>query len=439
MGSFMQSKMYHQDVKCTDCHNAHSMELKMTGNALCLQCHVPAQYDTKAHHFHSASKSGIPDDSSEATECVSCHMTGAVFMGNDFRRDHSFRVPRPDQSVRYGTPNACTECHKQESDKWAADWIIKWYGLERVDHFSDMLLVAGTQDYNEKTAKEVLDFIIDSKYPAIARATALEYYPLTGRQSEFDVINTALSDSSALVRFHALSKLSLYPPEQTLGIALRLIDDSTRLVRIGAAQLMSGQSLDEVLPSKHDAVRAAREEHAAMLLANADFPIGRMQLGDFYIQQNLVAEAIIEYEMALKMDALLTPVYSNLATAYNLVGKDSLAMATLDRLIALEPEYGRGYYLRGLLKYEVNDVDGAIDDLSASINYDPTNFRAFYNLANLQLNKQNPNAAEQTMKLGLVIWPESQEGIYLLALIYKAQGRQMEAEALIRMLSPNSQ
>jgi len=58
-------------------------------------------------------------------------MTGAVFMGNDFRRDHSFRVPRPDQSVVYNTPNACTGCHNDKSDTWASDWVVKWYGTER--------------------------------------------------------------------------------------------------------------------------------------------------------------------------------------------------------------------------------------------------------------------------------------------------------------------
>ncbi|RLD22610.1 MAG: hypothetical protein DRI69_00755, partial [Bacteroidetes bacterium] len=443
MGSFMQSKMYHQDVKCTDCHNAHSMELKATGNPLCLQCHVPEDYDTKLHHFHggttTGNTTGNPDGPSEATQCISCHMTGDVYMGNDFRRDHSFRVPRPDQSVKYGTPNACVGCHEQETDQWAADWIIKWYGPDRVDHFSDKLLVAATQEYDDKTVKDVLDFIVDFKYPAIARATALEYYPMTGGQSEFEMINTALNDSSALVRYHALTKLSVYPPEQTLGIALRHIEDSTRLVRIGAAQLMAGQGLDNVLPSKHDAVKAARAELNTMLLANADFPIGRMQLGDTYIQQNQVTKAITEYEMALQMDELLTPVYGNLATAYNLAGNDSMAMATLDGLLALEPEYGRGYYLRGLLKYEVNDVDGAIADLQLSAQYDPTNFRTFYNLANLQLSQQNLKTAEQTMKSGLALWPDSEEGLYLLSLIYKAQGRDAEADAIAKTLDQESQ
>ncbi len=99
-GSFLQSKMYANNVMCSNCHDPHSLELKFEGNKLCLQCHVPATYDTKSHHFHK--------ENTEASLCINCHMTGAVYMGNDFRRDHSFRVPRPDQSEKFGTINPLT-------------------------------------------------------------------------------------------------------------------------------------------------------------------------------------------------------------------------------------------------------------------------------------------------------------------------------------------
>ena len=36
-GSFIQSKMYHNNVTCTNCHNPHSLKLKFEGNKLCAQ------------------------------------------------------------------------------------------------------------------------------------------------------------------------------------------------------------------------------------------------------------------------------------------------------------------------------------------------------------------------------------------------------------------
>jgi formate-dependent nitrite reductase cytochrome c552 subunit len=114
VGSFLQSKMHAKGVRCSDCHNPHSLKLKFEGNALCAQCHVPAKYDTPAHHHHTM---GTPGAS-----CVECHMPATHYMVVDPRRDHSLRVPRPDLSVALGTPNACNNCHTkpEESAAWAA-------------------------------------------------------------------------------------------------------------------------------------------------------------------------------------------------------------------------------------------------------------------------------------------------------------------------------
>ena len=120
-GSFTQSKMYQNDVTCTDCHDAHSLKLKFDGNKLCAQCHVPEKYDTPKHHFH--------EQNTDGAKCINCHMTGRFYMGNDFRRDHSFRVPRPDLSVKYGNPNACSGCHTDKDDAWAAENLQNY--LER--------------------------------------------------------------------------------------------------------------------------------------------------------------------------------------------------------------------------------------------------------------------------------------------------------------------
>ncbi len=55
-GSFTQSKMYRHDVRCSDCHDVHSIKLVQEGNALCLQCHRAAQYDTSQPPFSQAGK-----------------------------------------------------------------------------------------------------------------------------------------------------------------------------------------------------------------------------------------------------------------------------------------------------------------------------------------------------------------------------------------------
>ena len=294
-GSFLQSKMHAQGVKCGDCHNVHSNKLKMTGNKLCLQCHVPDTYDSPKHHFHQAN--------TEASQCINCHMTGKYYMGNDFRRDHSFRIPRPDQSVAHGTPNACSECHKDKSEEWAAEWVVNWYGEERKPHFSDYLLLSNQTELNVTERKKLDTFINDLNYPAIARSTVIDNINYTNEE-QLKSLLTALNDSSAIVRYNALIQFRSMSPQDRIAIAQKHMVDSTKLVRIGSAQLLVGFEGDGWNETDKLSLYKANEELEEMLYSSADFSTGRLQLGDHFMQTNDIATAIKHYEKALKMDSL---------------------------------------------------------------------------------------------------------------------------------------
>ncbi len=102
-GSFKQSRMFAAGVTCSDCHEPHGAKLWVAGDSLCLQCHAADKYSAITHSRH--------DGVNPALSCASCHMPVRTYMVVDQRHDHSFRVPRPDQSAKLGTPNACNDCH----------------------------------------------------------------------------------------------------------------------------------------------------------------------------------------------------------------------------------------------------------------------------------------------------------------------------------------
>ncbi len=428
-GSFLQSKMYDEGIKCSDCHDVHSMQLKFKGNKLCLQCHVPADYDNKKHHFHK--------ENTEASQCINCHMTGATYMGNDFRRDHSFRIPRPDQSIKYNTPNACKECHDDKTNQWAANAIKKWYGDKRQEHFSDALLLSTNQNLS-LTDRESLDtFINNLQFPEIARATVIENLDYS-TNNQFNALLIALSDSSAIVRYNALLKFRNTAPQDKVAIALKHMNDSIKLVRIGAAQLTIGfddNTLGEI--DKSNFIKS-RSELETMLYSNADFSTGRMQLGDYYLQNNDIKTAIKHYEVALQKDSLLIPVYSNLATAYSLNKEFVKANETLDTWILLEPKSSRPHYLKALLSFETNKNEIAIAELNTALKLDPNDTRSLYNLATYYFqDKKDLNLAERNIKRALKIESENQDYKYLLALIYKDQGKFKSSQKIMGELRAN--
>ena len=424
-GSFLQSKMHTQGIKCGDCHNVHSNELKMTGNKLCLQCHVPATYDAPSHHFHKAD--------TEASQCINCHMTGRYYMGNDFRRDHSFRIPRPDQSVEYGTPNACSECHKDKSEEWAAQWVVNWYGKERAPHFSDYLLISNQSELNASERKKLDTFINDLNYPAIARSTVISNLSYTNDE-QLKSLLTALNDSSAVVRYNALMQFRSMSPRDRISIAQKHMIDSTKLVRIGSAQLVIGFEGDDWNEADKLSLYKAKEELEEMLFSNADFSTGRLQLGDYFMQNNDIVTAIKHYEMALKMDSLLFPVYTNLATAYSIGQQTDKALETLNIWMDKQPDAGRPYYLRALLNFELGNNDIAEEDLKMAIDLDPQDSRSMYNLATYYYQIKEFQKAEIQIKKALRTEPDNQEIKYLYALILKELGNIQESNKIIQEL-----
>jgi tetratricopeptide (TPR) repeat protein len=365
LGSFLSSKMYMQGVQCSNCHDAHSLELIFDGNRLCQQCHEP-EYDSPAHHFHEVD--------TEGAQCINCHMDGSTYMGNDYRRDHSFRIPRPDQSVAYGTPNACISCHSDKSDRWAADAVAKWYGPTRPDHFSDKLL-AGWLDGN---TRDLALLTRDTAYPAISRATAIFYLSQSDLRLVLENIALWLGDEDPLVRAAAIGAIRDFPADERLAHVNRALKDPSRNVRIAAYKSVLDVAADQIAPAYRAAFAHAKKEYETQLALIADFPDGQGQLGNYYFEQGKYALSIDAYKKALEIDSLRAELRTNLAIVYNTAGKNDKALIQLNRVIAQQPN-AQSYYLRGLLKAEMGDLSAAATDLEQAIDLNPDNPSYYYN------------------------------------------------------------
>src|SRR5436190_1938757 len=246
-GSFRQSRMYQAGVRCTDCHDPHRLTLAAEGNALCVRCHQSApdtrrfpglrakSYDSPAHHFHPA---GSP-----SALCVNCHMPARNYMIVHARRDHSLRSPRPDLTVKIGTPNACSGCHADRTPEWAADAVARWYGPARRQetHYGEVIAAgrAGRPGAEEALAQ----LARDAGHPAIVRATAFDLLKRYGAGSvPASVAGTR--DTDPAVRTAAVASLERVPPEERVPLVAPLLADPRRAVRIEAARVLSAAPLD---------------------------------------------------------------------------------------------------------------------------------------------------------------------------------------------------
>ncbi|MGJ8743588.1 tetratricopeptide repeat protein [Polaribacter sp.] len=431
-GSFLQSKMYQNNVTCTNCHDAHTLKLKFDGNKLCAQCHVPEKYDTAEHHFHQPNTDG--------SKCINCHMPGRFYMGNDFRRDHSFRIPRPDLSVKYGTPNACAGCHKDKDDVWAAKNFKTLFGEVDSIHYSEKLAPGITMQPNGHVG--LIELMHDTHQPEIVRASATKVLSNYNAQNFVQEYITLLNDNSALVRGASVDVLSSVNSKDYTAYFLPLLEDPKRSIRIKAFFGLGGVTEAEIPEVYKESYTKVKEEFFLHLNTNADFVGIRMKRGDYYLKQGNTAKAIESFESALAIDNINNQIRLSLATLYYNNKEYKKAEDAFLTIIEQEPTYGPVYYSLALMYAELNRVDDAIVQLKKASKLLPKNIRVYYNLGLLYDKKQDFKNAEKVLVAGLKVEGTNEGLLYALAYLYAKSNQKEKARNIVNRLIdlyPNNQ
>jgi predicted CXXCH cytochrome family protein len=399
-GSFLQSKMYHRGVRCSDCHESHGAVLWVDGDALCVRCHndppdprfptlISRRYDTPEHHFHEPDSTGA--------SCVACHMPPKIFMEVDPRHDHSLRVPRPDLSVALGTPNACNMCHADQAAEWSVEAVVRWYGPERRQEFRYGEVFAAARAGDPGAVPQLAALAGDEQWPAIVRATAIELLEPYAPES-FAAIALATRAGEPLVRAAAFAALDRVPPEQRLPIAARGLTDPIRAVRVEAARVLAGVPSERFDPDQRRAFESALAEYRESQRAVGDTSAAHLNLGVLHGQLGELERAEESYRTALRMDAGFLPAYFNLATLYNEMRRNADAERVLREALDRFPEEGELHYSLGLLLAEDQHLSDAADALGRAADLLPHRARIRYNLA-LALQHLGRNAEAETALL----------------------------------------
>jgi tetratricopeptide (TPR) repeat protein len=423
-GSFLQSRMHAAGVTCSDCHDPHALAPRAAGDALCAQCHQPEVFAVPAHHHHR--------EASDGARCVACHMPERTYMGVDARREHAFRVPRPDLSVAIGVPNACTDCHAERPASWAAAAVERWFpeGRRTRPHFATALEAGRRGAAGADAALAAL--ASDAEEPGIVRATALTL--VRDPWAERAALARALADSDALVRLGALEALERLEPAERVGLGDALLDDPLRAVRIEAARVLAAAPPPRFAPGRRVALADALAEYRAAQTVNADRPEAHLDLALLHEALGEPEAARAAYERAIRIAPWFVPSYVNLADRARAEGRDDESERLLRRALEVAPDAAQAWHALGLSLVRQGRRGEALAALARAAELDPAEPRFDYVLGVALHDAGRREEAIRRLAAAHERHPHDRDLVLALALFEREAGRAREARAWVEQL-----
>lgn len=478
-GSFIQSKMFHNGVKCSDCHDMHSTKLIHSGNQVCTSCHQHSagKYDTPNHHHHAVGTPGA--------QCVNCHMPQTTYMAVDHRRDHSFRVPDPALSIATGTPNACTGCHLQDA-KLAdhktkfpllqyKDWveaeklgdkvvaaelgrindrmllaIDSWYGdedKERTTYYRDLANgLAGSLEDDEAFQKAQSDLLVlakDVRSPAMIRASALAAIVDAGVLAQANETAVALlKDGDLKIVAAALSLLDrqlgtvMATPapnpaalrgalDPVLSPVLKQLGHPASRIRVQAARILVNlppQLLGEFADgSQRKQFTNAMLESQTSLMLNNDQAMSHAMQGGLNQQLGDFSQAEQDYRNAIRVEPNIPGPRTNLALLLD--AKQRVLPAAADREQAAEEADRLRREEHALLKVDIERAK----DL-------PNTHALHYGYAMASYLQEEYDETKKHLGIALEQQPESEQYLQAMALFLEKIKEFKQADQMVDRL-----
>jgi Tfp pilus assembly protein PilF len=447
-------------LHCVTCHTSsgrYRFSKPGEANKACLPCHEERVKNVAAHSHHPAEGA--------AGSCISCHMPKTEFARMQ-RTDHSLLPPTPATTIAYGSPNACNLCHRDKDAAWADRQVRQWSPKEYQSPIlkrAALIQMARKRDWSR--LPEMLTYVGDPQSNEIFTASLLRLLANNNDPATVATLRACLTNPSPLVRAAALEGLATAQNPELLQDIVAAAGDDYRLVRVRAAALLAQFSLMPPQGKGAGEIRKATDEYLAELMARPDIWDAHYNLGNYFLGLNRPAEALVEYDEALKREPQATLVLVNAALAHAQRGETTLAEGRLNAALKIAPDSAAVRYNLGLLKAEQGDLPAAEANLKLALKIEPQMAEAAYNLcvitardrldaalpwcrkaadlkphepryastfAYYQRNSGDISGAIGTLEGLISRYPGYRDAWLLLAEIYVQQGKRAEATQLYR-------
>jgi tetratricopeptide (TPR) repeat protein len=373
-------------LNCVSCHTSSGRYRFAKGdpNAACLPCHAELVTNATVHSHHSADNAG--------NHCVSCHMPMTEY-ARMRRSDHSMRPPTPATTIKYKSPNACNDCHKDKGAHWADTLVRQWYPKDyQAPILAQAALIDAARRHDWSQLPAMLAYIQDSDHNTIVAASLIRLLGACRDSRKFVAMQTALKDPSPLVRANAVDVLAEHLDMPTAQAVVPYTKDESRLVRLRAAAALSQVPPNAFDEATRATIQPATQEYIASLTNRQDDFAQHLNMGNFRGNRGELQEAVGEYEKAALLRPDFAPALVNAAVIYSQLGDMPKAEGALRRAIAADPKEPAAHFNLGLLLAETGHHGEAEKELRTAVQLDGSNAAAAYDLAVLVGNKSPADA-----------------------------------------------
>lgn len=352
------------EMHCVTCHTSSGRDRNSDNpNQGCASCHQDKTDNPVAHTMHKAE---------DGLTCISCHAPKREFVGRFLRSDHSFRPPMPEATIKFGSPNACNQCHDDKSPEWA-NKIVKQRPngnyQEETLKWAQLIKEARENDY--QNIDEIYGYIKSGLPNEVVTTSFIRLLGNCQLESKYEVLLEALNSESELVRSAAAIGLSGSTTEKVKTALLKACEDEIRLVRIQAVNSLLLFPVDRFTSEQQVIVDKAEVEYVASMTSRADNWSNHYNLGIYHQNKGEAQLALNSYETAARLYPESLMPLINSSVLYSYVGNHTKAEENLKKVVAYDPDNEAANLNLGLLLAEQGRLDEAEKALKAALDANP--------------------------------------------------------------------
>jgi tetratricopeptide (TPR) repeat protein len=341
----------------------------------------------------------------------------------------------PEATIKFGSPNACNQCHDDKTPKWANDIVkARPNGNYQEETLYWAQLIKEAREENWNRLDEMLDIIQKNKYNEVVVTSFIRMLVNCPDEKKWEtLLEAAKKNPSPLARAAAATSLNGNLSDQSKSALVTAAGDEIRLVRVSSAASLAGFGDDRFSETEKQVVENATDEYIKSMVARPDDWSSHYNLGIYHQNQGNAEKALNAYETAARLYPESLMPFINSSVLYSYIGNPAKAEENLIKALKIDPDNEAASLNLGLLLAEQGKLQEAEKALLTALNANPEQAVAAYNLSVI-VSQRSMDDAVKFAKIAAEARPEEPKYAYTLAYYQLENNQKSEAEKTLKKL-----